>query len=190
MANENQIFGSSVVPFRLVFIMWLSFSVEFFYHIDLGFLGIFPRTFHGLLGIFFAPMIHGSLGHLISNTFPLLFLGTLLYFFYDRIGGTVFFNCYFITNVLVWLFSPRLSYHIGASGLIYGIGAFLILFGLLRQDFLSLVISLVIVLVYGSAFLYGVFPSDPRISWEAHLFGALTGAATAVTLERNKKRVR
>src|SRR5260221_3493912 len=177
--RENQIFGSSVVPFRLVFIMWLAFSIQFFYGIDLGFLGIYPRTLHGLLGIFFAPMIHGSLGHLVSNTFPLLFLGTLLYFFYDRIGGVVFFRCYFITNILVWLFTPRLSYHIGASGLIYGLAAFLILFGILRQDFLSLIISLVISFFYGASILYAIFPPDPRLSWQAHLFGAFTRVATA-----------
>lgn len=186
-SHENQIFGSTVVPFRLVFLMWLAFSVEFFTGTDLGFLGIYPRTLHGLIGIFFAPIIHGSLGHLISNTFPLLFLGTLLYFFYDRIGGIVFFRCYFVTNILVWLLSPRLSYHIGASGLIYGIAAFLILFGILRQDFLSLIISVVILFVYGSAILYGVFPTDPRISWEAHLFGALTGVVTAFNLADKKK---
>jgi membrane associated rhomboid family serine protease len=188
-SQENQIFGSSVVPFRLVFIMWLAFSIQFFYGIDLGFLGIYPRTIHGLIGILFAPMIHGSLGHLISNTFPLLFLGTLLYFFYNRIGGIVFFRCYFITNILVWLLSPRPSYHIGASGLIYGLAAFLILFGILRQDFLSLTISLVIIFFYGGAILYGIFPADPRISWEAHLFGALTGAVTAFNLAA-KKRIR
>jgi len=132
-------------------------------------------------------MIHGNFAHLVSNTFPLLFLGTLLYFFYDRIGGIVFFRCYFITNILVWLFSPRPSYHIGASGLIYGLGAFLILFGVLRQDFMSLAISIVIIVLYGSAFLYGVFPTDPRISWEAHLFGALTGTVTAFNLAGKKK---
>jgi len=190
MAKNNQpLFGSSIVPIQLVFFMWLSFSIEYFYGIDLGVFGILPRTLHGLLGIIFAPMIHGSFAHLVSNTFPLLFLGMLLYFFYHRIGGIVFFNCYFITNFLVWLLSPRISYHIGASGLIYGLGSFLILFGLLRQDFLSLVISLIIIGLYGSAFLSGVFPSDPRISWEAHLFGALTGAVTAFIL-KDLKRVR
>src|SRR6478736_9782610 len=148
-SQENQIFGSSVVPFRLVFIMWLVFSIQFFYGIDLGFLGIYPRTIHGLIGILFAPMIHGSFGHLVSNTFPLLFLGTLLYFFYDRIGGIVFFRCYFITNILVWLLSPRPSYHIGASGLIYGLAAFLIFFGFLRRDFTSLLISIIVMLLYG-----------------------------------------
>ncbi|MBS1950923.1 MAG: rhomboid family intramembrane serine protease [Bacteroidetes bacterium] len=167
--------------------MWLVFTVEVTYNIDLGYLGIYPRTFHGLAGILFAPLLHGSLGHLFSNTFPLLFLGTLLYFFYDRIGGIVFFRCYFITNFLVWLLSPRLSYHIGASGLIYGLASFLILFGILRQDFLSLTISLIIMFVYGGAILSGVAPTDPHISWEAHLFGALTGVVTAFDLANRKK---
>jgi membrane associated rhomboid family serine protease len=85
------------------------------------------------------------------------------------------------------LLSPRPSYHIGASGLIYGLAAFLILFGILRQDFLSLIISLVIIFFYGGAILYGIFPADPRISWEAHLFGALTGAVTAFNLAAKKK---
>jgi len=187
--RENQIFSSSAVPFRLVFLMWLVFTIEYSYQIDLGILGIYPRTLHGLLGILFAPILHGSLAHLLSNTFPLLFLGTLLYFFYDHIGGIVFFRCYFVTNFLVWLLSPRLSYHIGASGLIYGLASFLILYGILRQDFLSLTISIIILFVYGGAILSGILPTDPHISWEAHLFGAITGAATAFDLA-NKKRIR
>jgi membrane associated rhomboid family serine protease len=186
-AGRVTFFGSSVVPFRLVFIMWLVFSFEFFMGIDLGHLGIRPRTLTGLIGIFTAPMIHGSLTHLMSNTIPLLFLGSTLFFFYARIAGVVFFRCYFITNVLVWLFSPRVSYHIGASGLIYGLSAFLIMFGLIRKDFWSLVISLVVFIMYGGIF-YGVLPTDPGISWESHLSGAIVGVATAIDL-RNKAKV-
>jgi membrane associated rhomboid family serine protease len=180
-------FGSSVVPFRLVFIMWLVFSIEFFMNMDLGYLGIRPRTFTGLVGILTAPMIHGSLGHLISNTIPLLFLGSTLFFFYGRIAGIVFFRCYIITNILVWLFSPRISYHIGASGLIYGLSAFLILSGFIRKDFWSLIISIIVFIMYGGIF-YGVFPTDPGISWESHLSGAIVGAATAIDL-RDKVKV-
>ncbi len=180
-------FGSSVVPFRLVFIMWLVFSIEVFANINLGHLGIRPRTLTGLIGIFTAPMIHGSLNHLISNTIPLLFLGSTLFFFYGRIAGVVFFRCYIITNILVWLFSPRVSYHIGASGLIYGLSAFLILFGLIRKDFLSMVISLVVFIMYGGIF-YGVLPTESHVSWESHLAGAIVGVATAIDL-RNKVKV-
>jgi membrane associated rhomboid family serine protease len=185
--NDVSFFGSSVIPFRLVFLMWLAFSLEFFYGFDFGFLGIKPRTLEGLIGIFTAPIIHGGLSHLISNTLPLLFLGSTLFFFYERIGRIVFLRCYFITNILVWIFSPRVSYHIGASGLIYGLSAFLIFFGLLRKDFMSLLISIVVIIFYGGIF-YGVLPLDERISWESHLAGALVGTITAFDLA-NKKRV-
>ena len=183
MRKSNMVFfGSSVVPFRVVFIMWLVFSIQFFYGFDFAIFGIRPRTALGLIGIFAAPLIHGNYMHLLSNTIPLLFLGSVLYFFYERIGGTVFFRCYFYTNILVWLLSPRDSYHIGASGLVYGITSFLIFFGLIRQDFISLFIAVIVLLIYGGAFVYGVMPADPRISWEAHLAGALVGALTAFNL--------
>lgn len=179
--SDTSFFGSSVVPFRLVFLMWLAFSIQFIYGIDFGFLGIMPRSFGGMIGIFTAPIIHGNLGHLISNTLPLLFLGSVLFFFYERIGRIVFFRCYFYTNILVWLFSPRASYHIGASGLIYGLSAFLIFFGLLRKDFVSFLISIGIIFIYGGIF-YGILPTDQRISWESHLAGALVGTVTAFNL--------
>lgn len=187
MRREGQsFFGSSVVPFRLVFFMWAVYSIEFFYEIDLGWLGIKPRTLEGLVGIIMAPLIHGSLSHLISNTLPVLFLGSILYFFYPRIGGIVFARCYFLTNVLVWLFSPRVSYHIGASGLIYGLSAFLIFFGLLRKDFWSLLISIVVMVMYGGIF-YGVLPVNSHVSWESHLAGAIVGVASAVGLYDSRK---
>jgi membrane associated rhomboid family serine protease len=186
MAGRERFFGSSVVPFRLVFIMWAVFSMEIFYGFDFGWLGIKPRTLEGLIGILTAPMIHGNLSHLISNTVPLLFLGSVLFFFYERIAGIVFFRCYIITNILVWLFSPRSSYHIGASGLIYGLSSFLIFFGLLRRDFISLLVSIGILIIYGGIF-YGVLPTDPHISWESHLAGAIVGTVTAFNLREMQK---
>jgi membrane associated rhomboid family serine protease len=184
--NHSSIFSSAIIAFRLVFLMWLTFSFELLYNMDLSFLGIKPRSLSGLVGIFTAPMIHGSLAHLLSNTIPLLFLGSVLFFFYQRIGAVVFFRCYFITNMLVWIFSPRISYHIGASGLIYGLASFLIFFGVLRGDLLSLLISITIFVAYGGIF-YGVLPSDPSVSWESHLAGAVVGATTAFNLSDKKK---
>ncbi|MBY0432993.1 MAG: rhomboid family intramembrane serine protease [Cyclobacteriaceae bacterium] len=166
--------------------MWLVFSIEFFNGIDLGWLGIRPRTFTGLIGIFTAPLIHGNLAHLLSNTLPLLFLGSVIFFFYERIGGIVFFRCYIITNTLVWLLSPRVSYHIGASGLVYGLSAFLIFFGFIRKDFWSLLISVIVFLMYGGIF-YGVLPTDPRVSWESHLAGAVVGIYTAFDLKNTRR---
>lgn len=176
--SDRSLLGSAVVPLRLLFFMWLVYTIEFFYHIDLGVLGIRPRSLTGLIGIFTAPLIHGDMLHLVSNTVPLLFLGVVLFYFYPGIGNAVFLRCYFVTNILVWLFSPRVSYHIGASGLIYGLSAFLIFFGLLRRDFGSLLISMVVFATYGGIF-YGIFPGNPHVSWESHLSGVVVGLTTA-----------
>src|SRR6187402_187457 len=147
MSQESSVFGSSVTPFRLVFLMWAAFYVQYFYGFPLTNFGIIPREPWGLVGILTAPLLHGSVNHLISNTVPLLFLGTVLFFFYEKIGGTVFFRSYFWTNGLVWIFG-RNSNHIGASGLVYGLAFFLIFYGLFRRDFLSIIISIVILLLY------------------------------------------
>lgn len=165
--------------------MWLVFTVQFFNDIDLSRFGIIPRTAWGLIGIVTGPMIHGNITHLMSNTIPLLFLGGTLFFFYNRIGTIVFFRCYFITNILVWLFSPRISPHIGASGLIYGLSAFLIFFGLLRKDIMSILISITVIILYGGIF-YGILPTNPMISWESHLAGTVVGTVSAFGL-RNRR---
>ena len=182
---ESSFFGSSIVPFRLVFLMWLSFFLEFVYGWPISDFGIMPRTVSGLVGIFAAPLIHGSVLHLVSNTVPLLFLGSVIFFFYHRIGGTVFFRCYLWTNILVWMFA-RPANHIGASGLVYGLAFFLIFFGLFRRDFVSILISVLTLLLYGGVF-YGVLPTDPRISWESHFAGALVGIFSAIHLSTKKK---
>lgn len=165
--------------------MWGVFYIEMHVGINFSVFGLVPRTFFGLIGIFTAPLIHGDVLHLISNTVPLLFLGSVLFFFYARIGGHVFFRGYFWTNILVWLFGRPASSHIGASGLVYALAFFLIFFGIFRRDFLSIFISVIVVLLYGGVF-YGILPSDPRISWESHLAGALVGIASALTFSAKR----
>lgn len=181
---ERSIFGSSVVPFRVVFFMWLVFFLEYVYNWPLSEFGIHPRSIFGLIGIFTAPLIHGNVSHLVSNTVPLIFLGSTLFFFYPRIGGAVFFRAYFWTNTLVWLFA-RPANHIGASGLVYGLAFFLIFFGIFRRDLLSILISVLTLLLYGGVF-YGVLPTDPMVSWESHLAGALVGITSAITFSSKR----
>jgi len=125
--------SSIIVPSRLVFFMWAVHSLNFFLGIYLGKFAIIPREPIGLIGIVMAPLIHVNHLHLISNTFPVLFLGTTLYYFYDRIANKVFLICYFITGALVWILGRPPS-HVGASGLIYGLAFFLIFLGIFRKD--------------------------------------------------------
>lgn len=180
-------FNSSIVPFRLVFIMWAAFFLELTLGWPLSIFGIVPWSPVGLIGIFTGPMLHGSFNHLLSNTVPLLFLGSVVFFFYERIGGVIFFRSYFWTNILVWLFGRQESSHIGASGIVYGLAFFLIFFGIFRRDFTSLLISIVVILLYGGV-IYGVLPTDPRVSWESHFAGALVGVYTAIGFS-NKKNI-
>ncbi|MFW5759630.1 MAG: rhomboid family intramembrane serine protease [Cyclobacteriaceae bacterium] len=177
---------SLMTPLRMVFIMWAVFFIDpFLTFVDFRIFGIFPRSLAGLIGIFTAPLIHGNLAHLISNTLPLLFLGTTLYFFYHRLANAVFFGIYLVCNLLVWLLA-RPSIHIGASGIIYGLAGFLIFFGIFRKDFKSLFISIIITLFYGGL-VYGIFPNQPGISWESHLLGGITGAFFAMQFSKRKR---
>ena len=183
--SQRTILGSSVVPLRLTFFMWLLFMADFVYGFNLTAFGIHPRSLSGLIGIITAPVLHANLTHIISNTVPLLFLGAVLFFFYARIASAVFLRCYFFTNILVWLFA-RSANHIGASGLIYGLAFFLMSFGIFRRDFFSLLVSLVIIFFFSYLF-YGILPSNPYVSWESHLFGAVVGVTTAISFSKLKK---
>ncbi len=165
--------------------MWSVYFTEIVFHLNLGFLGVWPREYFGLIGIITAPMIHGNSLHLLSNTIPLLFLGSTLFLFYQRIAGKVFFLCYIITGMLVWLFG-RPTFHIGASGVIYGLAFFLIFFGFFRKDIRSLFISIVMVIFYGGL-IYGILPNQAGISWESHLFGSLVGATAALYYGKVRK---
>lgn len=175
---------SAVAPLRLVFLMWLFFTIEYYVKIDFGFLGIFPLRADGLLGVVFAPMIHGDFNHLLSNSIPLLALGGSLYFFYPKIAGKVFLQGYFFTNILVWIFG-RPFYHIGASGLVYALASFLAFYGFFRKNFKSVLISAIVIFFYGGL-LHGLFAFNSNISWESHLMGAIVGFASAYVF-RNVK---
>ncbi len=175
-----------IVILRLLFFVWLVFTIQFYTEYDLGFLGIYPRQLFGTIGIFTAPFIHGSTEHVLSNTIPLLLLGAVLFFFYQPIALEIFFRCYFFTNILVWIFG-RPFYHIGASGLVYGLAIFLITYGLFRRNLRSILISTVVLIFYGGI-LYTLFPLNEGISWESHLFGSLTGLVSAVTIGRSRRK--
>ena len=164
-------------PFRVVFLMWLVFSIEHFLGIELGGLGIYPREWFGLIGVITSPLIHGSFTHIVSNTLPMIFLGGTIFYFYPKIARQIFYLSYLITGLLVWLFA-RQVFHIGASGLIYGLASFLIFYGFFRRDFKSLIISIIILLLY-DGFLLGMLPNQLGISWESHLFGGVVGGILA-----------
>ncbi len=169
---------SIILPLFFVFILWLVKIAEVTENLNFFYFGNFPRDIKGISGIFLSPFIHSDFNHLISNSIPLLVLGTGIIYFYRSIAYKVFGLVWILSGICVWL-GARDSYHIGASGLIYGIAAFLFLSGLIRKDFRLAAISLLVVFLYGSL-IWGVFPIYPNISWEYHLWGGISGFIAAV----------
>ncbi|MGB3075504.1 MAG: rhomboid family intramembrane serine protease [Chitinophagales bacterium] len=176
--EKKRITVSMLIPLYFVSVLWLVYFTEYATGLDFSWLGILPRTFGGLGGIIFTPFLHGSFGHLLSNTVPLLVLGFGLIYFYRSIAYKVFLWIWFIDGFGVWILG-RESYHIGASGLVYGMAAFLIFSGILRSNRRLLALSMAVVFVYGSL-IWGMLPYIPDVSWEAHLFGFLAGVYFSV----------
>ncbi len=139
--------------------------------------GILPHSIIGLRGLVFAPFLHGGFGHLIANTVPFLILGWLVMWQRTRDFFIVTPIVMLIGGLGTWLFGGS-SVHIGASGLIYGYFGFLLLRGFYERNLASIILSLGVFFVYGSL-IWGVLPSDPRISWQGHLFGFVGGVLAA-----------
>ena len=175
--SEKRPYQYFIQPLRFVALLWVIKFFEIYSGIELDYLGILPRTFTGLKGIVFAPLIHAGFYHLLSNTFPLLVLGWMLMYFYPQSSRRVFINVYFFTGVLVWIFG-RQHYHIGASGVVYGLAFFLFVSSLIRNDKRSLAITFFIIFMYGGL-VWGLLPLQEGISWESHLGGAISGAVMA-----------
>ena len=163
---------------------WIVFAFSVYFRSEFGLPGIQPGNVSAWYGIFLSPFLHGDLSHIFSNTLPAFLLITLLIYSHRGIAFMVGGLIILITGILVWFIGENGSNHIGASGLIYGLSAFLFFSGIIRWDKQLLFISATILFLYGSM-IWGVLPLQPGVSWEGHLSGAISGTALAFLL-RNK----
>ncbi len=148
-------------------------------------LALLPRRADGLLGVIGMPFVHRSFGHLLANSGPLLVLGGLVLLRGVRYYLAVTTAIVLIGGLGVWLLG-REAAHIGASGLVFGFAAFLVVRGLYERRPGSTVVALVVFVLYGGL-IWGIVPQADGTSWEAHLFGLLAGmvaARGAVALDR------
>jgi len=146
--------------------------------IDLRRLGVFPRDIDGLPGILTGPLIHGSWEHLFSNSVSFLMLGAVLFWFYPRIALRSIIWLYLLSGLGIWIFAQPNSYHIGASGVVYGMVSLVFWSGIFRRNVKSIVLALIILVMY-AGFFEGIVPGKEGISWEGHLFGAVAGILLA-----------
>ncbi len=179
MAEEKKRFIYSLVfPGFFLLLIWLVAFFEFSMELSFAHGGVYPRKWSGLQGILFSPLIHGGWKHLINNAMPVFLLSLALFYFYRDIAYKIWLLIYFMGGILLWGVG-REAYHIGASGLIYGLAAFLFLSGIIRRVRSLTAISLLVVFWYGSMW-WGLLPIDIDVSFEAHITGAVSGLVLAV----------
>jgi membrane associated rhomboid family serine protease len=174
---------SSVLPVLLLLIpLFFVKIIETTYNLSFTQWGILPRQISGLSGIIFSPFIHGNWSHLINNAIPFLIMGVAIFYFYKEIAWKTFFWIWLMQGVWTWV-AARSSFHIGASGILYGLFGFLLLSGILRMNKALLIISLLVVFEYGSM-VWGIFPVKYEVSWESHLWGFAAGLVLAFIFKK------
>ena len=187
--------GATVITF--VALLYLVELIDQLTRHSLDANGIRPLETDGLWGIIFAPVLHASWQHLMANTIPLLVLGFLM----TLAGLSRFVWATTIVWILggfgTWLIGNMGSTcgptdHIGASGLIFGWLAFLLVFGIFVRRFWDIIIGLVVLFAYGGVLL-GAMPVLGQcggVSWQGHLCGAIAGVVAAYMLSAPERKAR
>lgn len=179
--EKKQIVSSSLIAAGIVAVLWIVKLIEELTGVSLSLLGLLPLKVEGLKGILFAPLLHGSYKHLISNSIPLFLLSAALFYYYRNKAWQIFIFSWLLTGIWVWLFARGNSYHVGASGVVYALTAYHFVSGIIRKEPRLIAFSLLVTFLYGS-FVWGIFPGfspGERISWESHLMGAIAGIILA-----------
>lgn len=140
--------------------------------------GLTPRTVHGLWGVLTMPLLHGDFDHLTANSSAFLILGLLLFHFYGGKTPRLLAGMWLGSGALVWLLARPVT-HIGLSGVIYAMSAFLFVDGVRQRNRAGSGAAMVTALLFGGS-VWGVVPGQPGISWEGHLFGAMCGIVLAL----------
>lgn len=184
-AEKRKLINSIIIPVAIVVVIWLIKLGEIIFNVNLGFLGIYPLKFEGLWGIICSPLIHADLNHLYANTIPLFILSAALFYFYKEIAFKIFLFIYFTTNIWVWIIA-RDAWHIGASGIIYGLFSFIFVSGILRKHTQLMALSMFVIFLYGGL-IWGIFPNNfqKEISWESHLMGLIAGLIFAIYFRKD-----
>ena len=176
--ERDKILNAIIYPVLFVLFVGLVHLVHVVFDVSFTSYGVYPRSIKGLIGILFSPLIHGSFSHLFNNSLPILILGTLLFYFYKEVAFKVSIWIYLMVGFWTWVYA-REAYHIGASGLLYGLFSFLLLSGFIRKNKNLISLSFSVVFLYGSL-VWGIFPIDVQISFEGHLWGFVAGTILAI----------
>lgn len=175
---------SIILVVSMLAVMWVLEAVDYVLGGSLDMYGIAGWDPDGLVGIFFAPFLHGGFGHLMANSVPLLILGFLAAVRDLRKFLWASLLIIVIGGLGTWASSPGVI-TIGASGLVFGYFGFVLARGLFDRRMVDILIGVGVAVAYYSI-LWGLLPNQQGISWQGHLFGLVGGVVAAWVLRRKK----
>lgn len=170
------------VTLAFVALLWGFQILDTLLGLDASPFGVRPRSIEGLVGILFAPLVHAGFEHLLQNTLPIIILGTAMLHLYPQASRIVLPAVWLGPGIAVWLFA-RGGVHLGASGLVYGLIAYVLAAGMIRRDRRAVAAALAVAMLYGAA-VWGVLPIQRAVSWETHLAAAVIGIVLAFALRK------
>ncbi len=181
MIDSNDLRQPSVNKFSgmisVIGLIWLISVVSFTGVLDNFIPKLLPRDISGLPGILSMPFLHSGFSHLLANTFPLIVFSILISLNGKKYYLTVTLLIVLLSGVMLWVMG-RSSYHVGASGLIFGYFGFLLMRMYYSPSVGTIIISIGVLIAYGGI-VWGVIPQGNHISWEGHLFGLIAGGVVA-----------
>ena len=168
----------------LGFVLLLAACYTAQHGIDWTFLTVTPWTLPGLLGLLTAPLLHGSVEHIVANGTALLLLGTLAGTVYPKATLRALPLLWLGSGLGAWLLGQPGSHHLGASGVTHGLMFLVFVLGLLRRDRAAIAAGMLAFLFYGGMLLT-ILPREAGVSWESHLGGAVAGVIAAFLFRRS-----
>lgn len=177
-------------PIALLALMWAVQLADSILPGSFTGFGLRSWDLQGLGGIVLGPLLHSGWPHLIANSVPLLVLGILVAI--EGAGGF-----WFVTAVVAvvggagtWIVNAPGTLTVGASGLVFGYFAYIVVRVLsprpLAHRIAHIVIAVLVIALYGSAMVSGILQAGAGVSWQAHLFGAIGGALAALAGARRR----
>jgi len=142
------------------------------YHLSQSY-GIRPRDVSSLPYILTAPFLHFSWTHIEGNSGPLFIFGFLAA--YRGIGkfAAVTVVVVLTSGFAAWLFESSGSVGAGASGVVFGYFAFIIVRGLFDRRVIDVIVGAVMALCF--AYQFSVLLPHQGIGWQAHVGGVVGG---------------
>ena len=172
-----------------ILLMYIIMVAASFYPPIISNFGLVPQLSERLYGIFTAPFVHASWGHLTGNTIGLFISGYLASLQTGFRRVTVFIMI--VTGSLVWVFGEY-GNHIGASGIVMGYYGFLFGTAVFNRNLVGAIsFTMLVAVTYymDFAFLATLLDFSSQTSSSNHIFGFISGLLGAYIFKQNKKSI-